>query len=276
MNGLPPFEEQLEDWLEDGPADAPDRVLRTVLGAFPSIPQRRAAWRGPWRFLPMNGYIRALAAVVAAVAVIAVGFAFARLPSTGVSGASTPSLTPSLVVSPSPRPSPSPGVSPSPVAIDTSAWKTYTSPRYGLSVRHPVGWVEQPATASWPAGADLEKVAPRMLDRLPSTPDGLELDIASQRLKPGTTEAAWLSAYEATGAADDPPDAACWPAPQQMDRLTVGGQPAWVHGGCGFNEAVTFAGGRVYVITLWADAYFDYPLFRAVLSTVVLEPAKGG
>jgi hypothetical protein len=43
----PEFDYRIADWLEDDPDMAPSIVLETVVGALPSIPQRRS-----WRFLP--------------------------------------------------------------------------------------------------------------------------------------------------------------------------------------------------------------------------------
>jgi hypothetical protein len=96
MNTRDSFDQRLVDWLEDGPADAPDQVLETIVAARPSIPQRRAALRVPWRFPLMNGYTRAIAGVAAVVA-IAVGafLVIPRLGSNGVGvGPASPSPTP--------------------------------------------------------------------------------------------------------------------------------------------------------------------------------------
>ena len=63
-----------------------------------------------------------------------------------------------------------------------------------------------------------------------------------------------------------------------MEQVTVGGQTAWIHGGiagCGFTEAVVFAGDRIYEFS----SYFppggkpvSRPMFDAVLATVVMDP----
>ena len=76
---------------------------------------------------------------------------------------------------------------------------------------------------------------------------------------------------------------ACYPPPDRMERITVGGYPAYVHGdpeGCRFIEAVAIADGRAYVF--FANGFsdprqgrpFDRALFDAFLSTVALDPAS--
>src|SRR5688572_30505791 len=45
----PEFDSRIADWLEDDPDKAPSIVLATVVGALPSIPQRRS-----WRSLPLR------------------------------------------------------------------------------------------------------------------------------------------------------------------------------------------------------------------------------
>jgi hypothetical protein len=93
------FEDRLQDWLEDGPSDAPPQVLDTVLAAVPSIPQRRAAWRSPWRMSPMLGFARLLAGVAITVALGAVAlFVVLRPTPGGVGGQGSPS--PAAVVPP--------------------------------------------------------------------------------------------------------------------------------------------------------------------------------
>jgi hypothetical protein len=101
--------------------------------------------------------------------------------------------------------------------------------------------------------------------------------VLSQPVAPATTVDAWLTAYEAS--APQMPKA-CWPAPAAMEHVTASGDAAWVHGGdtgCGFTEAITFAGGRVYELTGYFPAGappFDRRLFDALLGTVVLDPAS--
>jgi hypothetical protein len=271
----PTFEDRLSDWLEDGPVDAPDSVVETVLAAFPSIPQRRAALRVPWRFPLMNGYVRALAGI-AAVAVIAVGglIFFNRAPAPNVGA---PSPTPSASATPSSTPS----ATPAPTPIDPTTWTPFTSTRHGETMRYPSDWIATAATAPWPIGAEGPVPPNPMLDvfAAPGGTDTPTFVVLSQPLPKGTTSTKWLANYESTNAASFP--AQCWPAPAAMEKATVGGLQAWVHGdkqGCGFTEAIVFAGGRVYELSAYGNGsftgQFDRALFDAFLSTIKIDPSK--
>jgi hypothetical protein len=130
MTRPPTFEDRLDDWLEDGPTNAPDPVLDTVLAAFPSIPQRRGAWRIPWRTTPMLGFARAVAGLAIVIAVGAAVLLLVTRPTTPavVGGSSspspaavvaTPSATPAAslaAVAPTATPAPTPVPTPKPTA----------------------------------------------------------------------------------------------------------------------------------------------------------------
>ncbi len=275
MNRNPDFEGLLGNWLETGPTAAPDGVLDSVLVEFPSTPQRRVASRAPWTSPLMNGYVRVLAAI-AAVALIAVAgvVVLDTAPSNGVAGPPLASPAPS-VASTSASASASPSASLSARAVDTSGWKSFTSPRHGITLRYPAEWTVDPATAPWPVGAVIADPPNPMVDTLAS-PSGFSIAVASQPLPNGLTGAAWLARRQAANAALDPDYAYCYPAPAEMERTVVDGMPAWLQGGngCAVNEVFTFAGGRVYVITGNIDPHLNRPLFDAVLSTVLFDPAK--
>jgi hypothetical protein len=260
MTRIPEFDDYLTDWLEDGPTDAPGRLLDTVLAAFPAIPQRPVAERVPWRFPPINGYARALVGIAAVAAIALGGFIFLNGPSSNQVGGLS-------LATPSPSPSPLPS------SIDTSSWTPFTSARHGVAVRYPTDWTATGATAPWPAGTHLYDRAGQpgpMLDTFTS-PIGPTFAIASQPLPIGVTGAAWLAAHEASGAASDPPT--CWPAPADMERTTVDGLPAWIRTGCGLTEAIVFAGGRAYDLLAFVDPTLNRPVFNAFLSTVTFSPA---
>ena len=72
MSARPPFNEQLNEWLEDGPASAPREDLAAVLGGFPKIRQR--SFFGPWR-ITMPTIARLAVAAVIAIAVGALAIA---------------------------------------------------------------------------------------------------------------------------------------------------------------------------------------------------------
>lgn len=272
------FDDQLTDWLEDGPTDAPDRVLDTILAAFPSIPQRRAASRVPWRFPSMNGYGRLLAGIAAVVAIVVGGLILTKPSGPNVGG---PNPSTSASASPSASPSASAAATPAPTPIEPSSWTSFTSSIHGIRISHPADWTAKAATANWPYGTEAPAPPNPMLDAFTSG-DGAAFAVVSQAVPHGMTTNAWLQKYEDDGRAKYPPQ--CWPKPADMERTTVAGQPGWIHGNlaaCGFTEAIVFAGGRVYELTAYPDpsmtsftTVFDRPLFDAFLSTVTFEPAN--
>jgi hypothetical protein len=132
MNTPPRFDQELPDWLEEGPVRAPDEILESVLAAVPSTPQHRAAPRVPRRITPMQGFVRGLGQLVAAVAIVAIAvgglFILPRYLSGNVGtqpSAVVPTPVPTLSAQgSSPSPSTPPSVSPSPapsVAPSTAA-----------------------------------------------------------------------------------------------------------------------------------------------------------
>ena len=232
MNREPEFEGDLNHWLEDGPTSAPDRVVDSVLAAFPSMPQRRGASRAAWGSPLIRDHAFALVRV-AAVAVVAIGgvLLLNRLPSNEVGSLPAPSVSASSSTSPSG----SPVASLAPSSIDTSAWTSFRSARHGFSVRYPEDWTVTPATESWPS-ADAPGPPDPMLDMF-IAPNLVTFAVVSQPLPNGETGDAWLARHEEAGAARDP--AVCWPAPADMERTKVGGQPAWGRSGCGSSEVGT-------------------------------------
>ena len=220
----------------------------------------------------MNTFARmATVAVVAIVAVVGAVYLFA--PRSNIGG---PSITPTTA-----PPSSSASVAtPAPTPIDPSTWTPFTSARHGLSFKTPTSWDVTPATVPWPAGDAPSPPSPE-LDMVQDPVSSVMFVAISQALPKGTTGAAWLDQYETAGAVSNPK--ACWPAVAAMEAVTVSGQPAWIHGGisgCGFTEAIVFAGGRVYELTGYpaglfiGGRVFDRALFDAWLSTVSLEPAS--
>jgi len=260
MNGTPGLEDQLGEFLEDGPTAARARVLELVLATIPSIPQRRVSRRVPWRVRSMPGYARALALVAACVVIAAGGLMVLSGSSAGRVGQRPPAVAPSR--------SPSGSGGPTATPVDTSGWTSFSSTRNGLTIRHPAGWTVTAATAPWPVGTDYPQSLPSpMLDVLGLPTNGnWTFYFGSQPLAAGVSGTAWLTTYELKLAryyADMPQ---CFPPPSSMRRTTVDGQTAWIHEGCGFIEAIAFVGGRVYVLT-WLSEY-DPDMFDALLSTI--------
>ncbi len=89
------LERRIADFYEsEAPARSPDWVLASTLAAVDTTPQRRAVIALPWRLRHMNTFAKAGVAIVAVIAVAAVGIALFRPGSTsGVGGASAPSPT---------------------------------------------------------------------------------------------------------------------------------------------------------------------------------------
>jgi hypothetical protein len=103
------FDDRLNDWLEDGPTDAPDQLLDTVLVAIPSIPQRRAGWRMPWGGSAMSPLARGLAGLVIVVGLgAATLFVVSRQNPGGVGGLGSPSPDPVASATADASPSASP------------------------------------------------------------------------------------------------------------------------------------------------------------------------
>jgi len=121
------FEDRLNDFIEDGPVDAPPEVLDAVFASVPSTAQRRAAWRMPWRTSPMIGFGRALAGLAVVVAVGSAALFLVLRPApggVGAQGSPSPSalavvpVTPvpsAPVVVPTASPTPSPSPTPTPI-----------------------------------------------------------------------------------------------------------------------------------------------------------------
>lgn len=124
------FDDRLGNWLDDGPTDAPGQLLDTILAAIPSIPQRRGAWRIPWRTSAMFGLARVFAGIVLAVGLGSALLFVALRPTPGgiggqaspppaVGSSSTPSASPTG--SPAATPPPSEATVPTPAPTPTSA-----------------------------------------------------------------------------------------------------------------------------------------------------------
>lgn len=262
MTGRNSAEERISRWLtEEAQGELPDWVLRDAF--VRTRPLRQARSRPVWRFFEMPRSMRLVAVGAAAIALLAIGLIL------GVGGGPRP------VSQPTPSPSAGPSATAS-ASIDTTGWSSFTSSRHGFTIRYSATWTVTPATAPWPVGQAPSPPSPEL--DLFTDPAGslLNFVVISQPLAGGTTPDVWLTAYEKSVPSMP---AACWPAPAGMEQSTVSGQAAWVHGGlapCGFTEAVTFAGGRVYELT----AYFtlgatpvDRALFDALLASVTLNPS---
>jgi hypothetical protein len=177
-------------WLEEGATALPDRVLDDVLDQLSATPQRRPAWLA-WRSPFMSNFVRIALAAAAVVVVALIGYQFLFSPTSPAPG-SGPSPTP--VVSPTSEPSSlAPSASPSP-PLDTSAWTTFESDRYGFSIAHPADWTEQPSDHDWTLEADA--AWPNTAADKFTAPDGnIALAAWSLPVDQGKTLEEWIQAY---------------------------------------------------------------------------------
>jgi len=286
----------LERSLRDGP---PDEV------GYRSQPLELDLGRGAWsktgmtplhRVVPVRGPRHrrpiALGMPIAATLVIAVGVTGLAIltrhsPSVIVqpaaSAATSPSPSPSPATSPSPERSPASATPPPAAAISLPIpAETFISPRNGFSVRYPTGWTVTPASASWLPDTFLPIGNPA-LDELKRDGEA-RLVVASQPLAAGQTEEQWLAGYFPPYRAGLPCLADSRAAIAGSPRLPIGGRSGYLDiAGCPSPadgsiaardityEAMVFAGGRIYQITLDGDV--DRAYFGALLATVVLDPA---
>ena len=157
--------------------------------------------------------------------------------------------------------------------------ETFVSPRNGFSVSYPGGWSVRPATESWPPDIFLPLGNPAF-DQL-HRPGEAELNVASQPLAAGQTEADWLASFfhPYQGAAP------CGTAPADSPRLAIDGRSGYlVNTGCPMPadrtfsvpdlqyRAIVIADGRVYDIRL--DGNIDRAYFDAIVATIRLDPSS--
>ena len=192
----------IADWLDDGPTRLPESTRRAIMVGLPMTTQRRHALRVPRRFSDMTTFYKfaAGAAAVLAIAVVGAQLVGLRGSQGGVGVAptatATPGVSPTPSVSPSPTPSPTPptptiGALPSP--LDTSAWKTFTSDRYGFTIAYPPDWNQDASTKDWDA-ADRGHWPNPGWDHFQSADTQIGLGAFSVPVGPGTTIDSWLAA----------------------------------------------------------------------------------
>ena len=157
--------------------------------------------------------------------------------------------------------------------------ETFVSPRNGFSVSYPAGWSIRPATTSWPLDIFLPLEHPAF-DKLQRRGEA-ELNVASQPLAVGQTEAEWLDAFfhPFEGAAP------CGTLPAKSPRLAIDGRTGYiVNDACPMPadrefsvpdlqyRAIVIADGRVYDIRL--DGNIDRAYFDAIVATIRLDPSS--
>jgi|RhiMetdeSRZDD1v2_1073273.scaffolds.fasta_scaffold62899_6 hypothetical protein len=257
MNANDNLERRIADFYEsEAPSRAPDWVLRSTLDTIDDTQQRRVLVRVPWRFPQMNSFAKLAIAVVAVIAVGAIGWrALGPNSPSGVGGQATPS--------PTIAPSPTPTATPLPTAAPLT--ESFTSTRHGISLAYPAGWTSKPATEAAPSQISWGFEQPwNDVIYEPTLTDQLFIAIVSQPFG-GTSVAKWITqtgpVVECTGA---------------MEPITVDG----FEGATCDGLVLVAAGNRGYVIKLYTGddlgslrSVYSTAWFESVLATVRLKPA---
>ena len=256
----------LSAWLEEGPDLLPESTRRAIEVTTRTTNQaRHLAWL-PWGVTPMNGVTR-LALATAAVIAVAVGGLVLLRPGSDGSGVGVPG---------SPVPSASASI---PASASIAAMtQSFTSEKYGYSVRYPADWRVEPATTLWfppdwgASGSDMS-----------------ELDLIAPVADPGLFRAASALAPDA-GSVDDwiaefitmSDFADCNPPRESLEQVVIGGKAGRLRGFCGNSpateiEATVVVGSRVYVFTLFSGVENaieadERALFDAFAATIELHP----
>jgi hypothetical protein len=257
------FERELEEWLSEGPSEAPDTVLRGVLVAFPQTARRGALAR--WIGTRGGRWVGAVSVGLVAATIV---LATALWPLGGVGTVAT-----------SPLPSVSPTTPIDPSRVSTEGWMPFTSRRFGYSISYPEGWIVTAATSSWSAGSTPSSFDGSLDEFKSDGTDGFLFVVASQSVAAGVDDATWLREHERRSGLLE----ACYPPPERMERISIAGHTAYVHGdavACRFFEAIVIVDGRAYSLrgSGFADPGqgppFDRAHFDAFLSTVQFDPAS--
>jgi hypothetical protein len=205
-----------------------------------------------------------LALAAAAVVAVAVGGLVVLRPGTDGSGVGGPG-------------SPVPSASAS--ASIPAMTQSFTSEKYGYSVRYPADWRVAPATTLWfppdwgASGSDMS-----------------ELDLITPVAAPGLFRAASALAPDAASVDDWIAEfitmsdfADCNPPRETLEQVVIGGKAGRLRGFCGKSpaaeiEATVVVGSRIYVFTLFSGVESgaieadERALFDAFAATIELQP----
>ena len=267
MNANRSLEHRIADYYSaQAPYRAPDRVLASALTTIERTRQRRVLTRVPWRFTYMSNFARLATAGIAAIAVLAVGWAL-FVNNQGISSQPTPTPTPTptapAVMTPGATPSaPLTESSPSPERSGGAALtETFTSSMFGISASYPAGWRLQRATDSW-KGELIYQLSPFADVIFEKQTDTQFIAMASRPLA-GQTLNAFADQYLSDVAADG------GPCSLVQEPITVDGVAGVVDSTCPI--ALVATEDRGYVVWLYRNDDRDY--FREILATVQLEPS---
>jgi hypothetical protein len=269
------FDRAVGDWLESGSDRTPPAAIDAVLLAIKTTPQERDL-RISRRFTKMPISLRLIA--VAAIVVVVGAGVLASLGSNPGPGGSTAPGTPTPVAT---------GTAVAPSAAPLPALEqAFSSTAFGYDAMYPVGWQATPGTTQGsPAELALGEPPPapaRFWDHFTpgaDGPAGAALIATSTLLPPGTSEDAWVEAYQAPQVAQA--GRGCIPLRSTWEPVTIDGHAGGIYVGCKFVEAVVFVDGRVY---LFSYVNFAGPqttvattgreLLEALLGTVSLHPER--
>lgn len=266
MNDDLAFERATRELMEDGSDRTPPATIDAVLLAVRTTPQERDL-RIPWRTVPMSTPMR-LVATIAVIVVAGVGAFYLLGPTPGVGGVSgpPPSMTPSA---PAPTTSPSPSLNP----LDTAAWTTYVSDRYGFSIAHPADWAERPSDHVWTLAKDADWLNTAS-EGFIAPGDAILATAWSVSVKPGTTVEAWLQTYCPKNTTP------CTVIQPQSVPVTMDGHAGLLVQFTGDTQAFSLIDNRIYAVAVWepnsdprtAPYGGAVRLLEAYLSTVRLLP----
>jgi hypothetical protein len=246
-------------YASEPPLRAPDWVLRTALETIDTTPQRRGLL-APWRFQSMSTYAKLATAVVAVIAVGAIGL-WQLVPGLG-SGVpiATPSPSPSPTLAPTAQPVPTQSV-----YVPPELTRTFTSDIHGITISYPGGWTTQAATEAW-TGSGFVLFGLPAGDFLydPVLIDHMFLGLASQRLG-DTSFDSWSTGLLAAEGCTE------------TELVVVDGAVGVIALEC--DIALISSGGRGYAILLNKSddeaelrAFDARPWLHDVLATVELQP----
>ena len=250
------FDNAVNDWLESGSDRTPPPAIDAVLLAVKTTPQERDL-RIPRRFTEMAFPMR-LAAGIAIVAVVAVGALLYVNRGTGprVGGQPTPSPT----LAPAAAPSPTTAAAATLGPLDTTAWTTYTSTRYGFTIGHPTDWNERPADHAWTVDAPVVSGEP---DAMGTSTEGfiaqahpILVSAWSVAVVPGTDATTWIAdlycpSLYVPSPSDPAPCDRLGPGGPRVTAVTVDGHVGTLVRFAEDTQAFILVGSRMYIVACW-------------------------
>jgi hypothetical protein len=242
MNDDRAFQRATREWLEEGSDRTPPAAVDAVLLAVRTTSQERDL-RVPWRTPFMSTPLRA-AAGIAIVAVLGIAIISFVGRGSNVGGGPTPGPTASATPSPAPVGTVAPTVL---GPLDTAAWTTYTSTRYGFTIGHPAGWSTVASNHAWAFPADATDFPPKAGETFHSPPDDVAVSAWSVAITPGTTLASWLQTYCAVAESNTP----CSALGGNTISISMDGHAGLLVRFKDDTQAFSLIGNQLYVVACW-------------------------